>query len=75
MRLPTDDLHPALRGLFGLVTAGLMVLIGAILLEDGVGPRRYVAWLFFALAGYRAYEALKEVVQGLRPPLEDDEDE
>ncbi len=75
MRLPTDSMHPAFRGLFGLVTAGLMVLIGAIVLEDGQGPRRYIAWVFFALAAYRAYEALKDLVQGLQPLDDEDEDE
>ena len=74
MRLPTDGMHPALRGVLGLVTAGLMVMIGAVVLGDGTGTRRWIAWVFFALAAYRAFEAVREIVGGLRAE-EDDDDE
>ena len=75
MRLPTDAMHPALRGIFGLVTAGLKVLIGVIIRSDAQGARQYLAWVFFALAAYRAFEAVKDLVRGLRPAEEEDEDD
>lgn len=75
MRRVIAGLHPALRGVLGLVTAGLMVLIGVIVLGDGTGSRRWIGWIFFALAAYRAFEALREIAQGLRPDEEDGDEE
>ena len=71
MRNPTQGMHPLLRGVFGLVTAGLMVIIGATVYGDGTGRGRWIAYAFFALAAYRAFEAIREAAQGLRS---DDDD-
>jgi len=74
MRNPTQGMHPLLRGVFGLVTAGLMVIIGATVYGDGTGKGRWIAYAFFALAAYRAFEAIREAAQGLRSD-DDDADE
>lgn len=62
MRNPTHGMPPLLRGLFGLVTAGLMVLIGATVYGDGSGNGRWIAYAFFALGGFRAYVAIREAM-------------
>ena len=72
MRLPTDRLPPLLRGVFGLVTAGLMVLIGATVYGDGTGRGRWIAYAFFGLGAYRAVAALREAAA--RSTREDPED-
>ncbi len=51
------------------------MLIGVIVLGDGTGSRRWIGWIFFALAAYRAFEALREIAQGLRPDEEDGDEE